>query len=171
MFWMVCNCPSLAVSWRIYHLPGLREDGSRDGGVGRTEDHGDARRPAICAHAIVRVDGCGFPSSVTVVLSTRAEFVLLSVASAPTGELTTMTGGRLETSPLGISSMPLDKALSLRVVYWTVICPLLSVAEMNCWMFARFWALAAPLMMSKFVNTCVPLIETLKSRWLVVGQK
>src|ERR1035437_10634627 len=131
---MVCNSPSLAVRRRMY-APDCGKVAVVTGVL--DEPKITVPGPATCVHVMVRLDGCGNPSSVTVALRTRAELVLLSVARAPTGELITITGGRLETAELGIISMPLDNALSLMVAYWIVTCPLLSGGVKNSWMFAR----------------------------------
>ena len=65
--------------------------------------------------------------------------------------------------------MPLTWALSLTVVNWMVILPVLSAATVNCSTTALYSAPAVA-RMSKLVSTCLPLMVTLKMREPAVVQ-
>src|SRR5260370_31161716 len=64
-------------------------------------------------------------------------------------------------------SIPLINALLVTDVNVITNCPLEFAAAVNCWMFAMFCPPDAATM-SKFVNTCVPLMLTLNTREPVV---
>src|SRR5260370_33024224 len=67
-------------------------------------------------------------------------------------------------------SIPLINALLVTDVNVITNCPLEFAAAVNCWMFAMFCPPDAATM-SKFVNTCVPLMLTLNTRQHVVGKE
>ena len=60
--------------------------------------------------------------------------------------------------------MPETFALSFTFVNLMTTCPLPLAVAANCWTSAMFFP-PASLKMSKLLSTCVPLIDTLNSRW------